>query len=62
MRIIRGRLVGDRELICLAGSLVETRGSGCKVCDIDRTPDRFFRRGVVDLACELNGRVPQAAE
>jgi hypothetical protein len=54
--------VGDGELICLAGSLVETRGSGGKVCNIDRTPNRLFRCGVVDLACKLNGRVPQTAE
>lgn len=54
--------MGDGELICLARSLVETRWSGCKVCNIDRTPNRFFRRGVIDLACELNSRIPQTAE
>lgn len=62
MRTVRGRLVSDRELICLAGSLVESRGRGYEVCYVDRTPDYFFRGGIVDFACELDSGVPHTAK
>lgn len=53
--------MGDRELVCLARAFVETRRRGDEVGDIDRLPDPFLRIRVVDLASELDGRVPDTA-
>ena len=53
-------LVCQRELVGFARMFVETRGWGNEIGDVDRLPDCFFRRGVVDFTRELNGRVPQS--
>jgi hypothetical protein len=54
----RGQLVRDGELIGFARTLVVPWRCRNEVGYIDRLPNSFFGFRVVDLACELNRRIP----
>lgn len=59
VRGVCGRFVRDRELIGLARALIKTRRRGDEIGDINGTPDSIPVVGVVYLARELYGWVPQ---
>lgn len=53
--------MGDGEFVGFGGTFVGCAwGGGGEVGDIDRFPDAFAGLGVVDLAGELDGGVPDA--
>ncbi len=56
----RSGLVGDGELISLAGPFIEAGRWRNKVGYIDRLPDSFASLGIVPFAGELDGREPDA--
>ena len=54
-------LVRDGELVSFGGPLVEPRWGSGEVGHVDRLPDLLLSVGVVDLAGELDGRIPHSA-
>ena len=54
------RLECDGELVAFAGAFVEAWRWGDKVGDVDGFPDGLSGLWVVQLACELHGRIPEA--